>query len=146
MLQKMPVLMPLEFVQPLNIYRKSATLKMLQLSWEYLYKQRKILRTHGLSSFPAEIINRVEVIPVHGHPSIVQQIQTININLKSKSTSSFIVISVALSSHSLIRAGAGTFSRQSIPTGVLCCCVSCLIIVLIAEFPQQRGQIGRAHV
>lgn len=37
----MPDLVLLEFVQPLNIYRKSATLKMLQLSWDYLYKQKE---------------------------------------------------------------------------------------------------------
>lgn len=68
----MPGLMLVEFVQPLNTYRKTATPNMLQLSWDYLCKQRKIIRTPGLSSFPAEVINRVEVIPVHGHLSIVQ--------------------------------------------------------------------------
>lgn len=46
-------------------------------------------------------------------------------------------LSSLFSSHSLVGAVASTFS--SIPTGILCYCVSCFVIALIVQFPQQRA-------
>lgn len=48
LLWKVPDLMHLVSVQPLHWYRTSAPLRTSQLPWDYLCKQREILRTSAL--------------------------------------------------------------------------------------------------